>query len=62
MLPRHTEDADLHSLNFLHYGEPKMWYCVPPAHKSRMEAFVAKKLYAQHRLCKDFLRHKVSHT
>ena len=51
---------ELHSLNYLHYGAPKIWYCVSPAHKKKMDAFVAKSLYAQHDRCKDFMRHKVT--
>lgn len=50
---------DLHSLNYLHYGAPKVWYCVPPSHRTKMDAFVAKRLYAQHDRCKEFMRHKV---
>lgn len=62
VLCRHTEDMELHSLNYLHYGAPKIWYCVAPAHKKKMDAFVAKSLYAQHDRCKDFMRHKVIST
>ena len=53
VLLRHTEDMELHSLNYLHYGAPKVWYCVPPAHKGKMDSFIAKVLYAQLGNCKD---------
>jgi len=56
---RHTEDMDLHSVNYLHYGAPKVWYCIPPSDRQKMDAFVAKKLYAQHGRCREFMRHKV---
>ena len=27
--PWHTEDGDLPSVNYLHEGKPKIWFCVP---------------------------------
>ncbi|KAL3150355.1 hypothetical protein ABBQ32_000197 [Trebouxia sp. C0010 RCD-2024] len=54
----HTEDAELHSVNYLHYGAPKVWYCVAPKDKRKMDNFLANKLSAQHGQCKDFMRHK----
>ncbi len=30
----HTEDFYLNSMNYLHFGEPKHWYNVPPAYKT----------------------------
>ena len=54
----HTEDLDLYSVNYLHYGAPKTWYCVPPAARGRLEraaASAAPELFAQ---CREFLRHK----
>ncbi|XP_026271626.1 uncharacterized protein LOC113201878 [Frankliniella occidentalis] len=28
--PVHVEDGSLFSINFLHYGQPKLWFVVPP--------------------------------
>lgn len=38
--PIHTEDCDLGSLNYLHFGEPKLWYCVSSTNANKFEAAV----------------------
>lgn len=54
----HVEDMDLHSINYLHYGAPKTWYCVPPQYGYLLEA-AARKLYPHvAEWCSNFMRHK----
>ncbi|GBF97022.1 hypothetical protein Rsub_09495 [Raphidocelis subcapitata] len=54
----HLEDADLFSVNYLHFGAPKIWYCVAPSQKARFER-MAQSLYPElHRGCRAFMRHK----
>lgn len=54
----HTEDMDLHSVNYLHHGAPKTWYVVPPAARERFELMVSDILPELSRECPEFLRHK----
>lgn len=54
----HTEDLDLHSVNYLHTGKPKTWYVVPPAARERFELLARDLLPELSRCCPEFLRHK----
>ncbi|KAK2438438.1 Transcription factor jumonji (jmj) family protein / zinc finger (C5HC2 type) family protein [Trifolium repens] len=40
----HVEDHHLYSLNYLHWGDPKVWYGVPGSHASAMEDSMRKHL------------------
>jgi jumonji domain-containing protein 2 len=51
----HTEDMDLYSISYLHFGEPKSWYSIPSEYSRKFEEFV-RKLFAPQ--CNAFLRHK----
>ncbi|EFX83214.1 hypothetical protein DAPPUDRAFT_48413 [Daphnia pulex] len=56
----HTEDMDLYSINYLHFGEPKSWYCVPPEHGARLERLANNFFTANYKECPAYLRHKMS--
>lgn len=54
----HLEDADLFSINYLHFGEPKVWYCVSPSERVKFEQMVQSIFPDLQRECKAFMRHK----
>lgn len=56
----HTEDMDLYSINYLHYGAPKTWYCIPPKHGNRLERLANGYFSGNHKECPAYLRHKMT--
>ena len=39
----HVEDLFLFSLNYMHYGSPKIWYSLPINQKEKMNSFIKEK-------------------
>uniref|UniRef100_A0A3Q3KLJ6 [histone H3]-trimethyl-L-lysine(9) demethylase n=1 Tax=Monopterus albus TaxID=43700 RepID=A0A3Q3KLJ6_MONAL len=56
----HTEDMDLYSINYLHFGEAKSWYVVPPEHGKRLERLAKGFFPGNAQSCEAFLRHKMT--
>lgn len=49
---------DLYSINYLHFGAPKQWYCIRPENSSRFERIAQGIFSSDYKNCPQFLRHK----
>ncbi|KAG0304637.1 hypothetical protein BGZ98_005258 [Dissophora globulifera] len=54
----HVEDMDLYSINYLHFGAPKQWYCIRPENSARFECIAQGIFSSDYKTCPQFLRHK----
>ncbi|CAG9313407.1 KDM4B_1 [Blepharisma stoltei] len=54
----HKEDLDLYSINYLHFGKPKFWYCIPLSESEKFERFCKFHFHTDYAACPEFLRHK----
>lgn len=56
----HTEDMDLYSINYLHFGAPKTWYAIPTAYGRKLEKLTDRLFADNFELCSAHLRHKMT--
>jgi len=60
--PWHTEDMDMHSINYLHNVPkaqfPKRWWVIPPEEGHKFERLMIRRFPQQYKNCKVFWRHK----
>ncbi len=52
----HVEDYNLYSTSYLHVGDPKTWYIIPPRDGLKFERF-AKRYLREY--CEDAIQHKI---
>ncbi|KAI9220915.1 JmjC domain, hydroxylase-domain-containing protein, partial [Blastocladiella britannica] len=57
----HSEDMDLYSINYLHFGAPKCWYAIAPQDSDNFFTMCANTFPADSKRCKEFVRHKALH-
>lgn len=57
----HTEDMDLYSISYIHFGAPKKWYVIPAEDGAKFESLISQLLPKNYEKCKAHLRrHKLT--
>lgn len=59
MFAWHKEDMDLYSINYLHSGRPKFWYCIPYADLNKLERIAKEYFREAFQKCEEYMRHKI---
>lgn len=54
----HVEDCYLGSINYIHFGAPKLWQSIPAAKAHAFERFMASAFDKDSQKCRNFLAHK----
>lgn len=58
MFAAHVEDFNLASINYMHYGSPKFWYCMGPKEGRKLETYVKSRFPEAFVQCPEYMRHK----
>ncbi|EJT98514.1 JmjC-domain-containing protein [Dacryopinax primogenitus] len=54
----HVEDMDLCSINYIHFGAPKLWWAIPSEKAKAFERTMKGYFPGDAKTCPQFLRHK----
>lgn len=54
----HTEDQDLYSINYLHFGAPKVWVTIAMEDGAKFEKLVDSMFKEDKKKCSAHIRHK----
>lgn len=57
----HLEDMDLYSINYIHFGAPKLWYSISQEDKDKFFQLMCDIWPEEFKNCREFLRHKTFH-